>query len=252
MPSMSEIVSGRTDLSEDDHRWLRLLVSEWHLFADLQLLRPGPVGAGPGPQRLLGGGPDPSDHRPDLVVRRRGRRPDRLLARAPGLRRLRQRRGHPDQRGQAARRHPGRRARHPGPARGPGDRGRRAAQEPARRAGAQLPRAGLPGDGGPAGHDDLGRSVPAARRRHQPGLQPAGGRRVHPGRRSWRRRVRQPQRAERVPAAGPDRRPGRRASAHPDRGPVPGRPRTGRRLGDRRCCPAGPPGGPSWSPATPT
>src|ERR687894_274144 len=35
MPSMSEIVSGRTELSEDDQRWLRLLVSEWHLFADL-------------------------------------------------------------------------------------------------------------------------------------------------------------------------------------------------------------------------
>ncbi len=35
MPSMSEIVSGRTDLSEDDQQWLRLLVSEWHLFADL-------------------------------------------------------------------------------------------------------------------------------------------------------------------------------------------------------------------------
>ena len=32
---MSEIVSGRTDLSEDDQQWLRLLVSEWHLFADL-------------------------------------------------------------------------------------------------------------------------------------------------------------------------------------------------------------------------
>jgi two-component sensor histidine kinase len=32
---MSEIVSGRTDLSPDDQRWLRLLVSEWHLFADL-------------------------------------------------------------------------------------------------------------------------------------------------------------------------------------------------------------------------
>jgi two-component sensor histidine kinase len=32
---MSEIVTGRTDLSEDDQRWLRLLVSEWHLFADL-------------------------------------------------------------------------------------------------------------------------------------------------------------------------------------------------------------------------
>ena len=35
MPSMSEIISGRTDLSEDDQQWLRLLVSEWHLFADL-------------------------------------------------------------------------------------------------------------------------------------------------------------------------------------------------------------------------
>jgi two-component sensor histidine kinase len=35
MPSMSEIVSGRTDLTEDDQQWLRLLVSEWHLFADL-------------------------------------------------------------------------------------------------------------------------------------------------------------------------------------------------------------------------
>jgi two-component system, sensor histidine kinase PdtaS len=32
---MSEIVAGRTDLSEDDHKWLRLLVSEWQLFADL-------------------------------------------------------------------------------------------------------------------------------------------------------------------------------------------------------------------------
>src|SRR5215210_1322518 len=35
MPSMSEILSGRTHLSEDEQRWLRLLVSEWHLFADL-------------------------------------------------------------------------------------------------------------------------------------------------------------------------------------------------------------------------
>ena len=35
MPSMSEIISGRTDLSEDDQQWLRLLVGEWHLFADL-------------------------------------------------------------------------------------------------------------------------------------------------------------------------------------------------------------------------
>ena len=32
---MSEIVSRHTDLSDDDQRWLRLLVSEWQLLADL-------------------------------------------------------------------------------------------------------------------------------------------------------------------------------------------------------------------------
>jgi two-component system, sensor histidine kinase PdtaS len=32
---MSEIISERTDLSLDNQDWLRLLVSEWHLFADL-------------------------------------------------------------------------------------------------------------------------------------------------------------------------------------------------------------------------
>jgi two-component system, sensor histidine kinase PdtaS len=35
MPSMSEIVSEHTDLSEADHHWLKLLVSEWQLLADL-------------------------------------------------------------------------------------------------------------------------------------------------------------------------------------------------------------------------
>src|SRR4051794_22657779 len=35
MPSMSEIVAEHTDLSETDQRWLRLLVSEWQLLADL-------------------------------------------------------------------------------------------------------------------------------------------------------------------------------------------------------------------------
>ena len=32
---MSEVVSRHTDLSDDDQRWLRLLVSEWQLLADL-------------------------------------------------------------------------------------------------------------------------------------------------------------------------------------------------------------------------
>jgi two-component sensor histidine kinase len=35
MPSMSEIISEHTDLSEPDHLWLKLLVSEWQLLADL-------------------------------------------------------------------------------------------------------------------------------------------------------------------------------------------------------------------------
>ncbi len=35
MPSMSEIISEHTDLSETDHLWLKLLVSEWQLLADL-------------------------------------------------------------------------------------------------------------------------------------------------------------------------------------------------------------------------
>jgi two-component system, sensor histidine kinase PdtaS len=35
MPSMSEVISEHTDLSEADHHWLKLLVSEWQLLADL-------------------------------------------------------------------------------------------------------------------------------------------------------------------------------------------------------------------------
>jgi len=35
MPSMSEIIAEHTELSDADQRWLRLLVSEWQLLADL-------------------------------------------------------------------------------------------------------------------------------------------------------------------------------------------------------------------------
>ena len=35
MPSMSEVIGQHTELSDDEQEWLRLLVSEWQLFADL-------------------------------------------------------------------------------------------------------------------------------------------------------------------------------------------------------------------------
>jgi two-component sensor histidine kinase len=35
MPSLSDIVAEHTSLSDSEHRWLRLLVSEWQLLADL-------------------------------------------------------------------------------------------------------------------------------------------------------------------------------------------------------------------------
>jgi two-component sensor histidine kinase len=35
MPSMSEIIAEHTDLSDGDHSWLKLVVSEWQLLADL-------------------------------------------------------------------------------------------------------------------------------------------------------------------------------------------------------------------------
>ena len=35
MPSMSEIIAEQTELSDADHHWLRLLVAEWQLLADL-------------------------------------------------------------------------------------------------------------------------------------------------------------------------------------------------------------------------
>jgi two-component system, sensor histidine kinase PdtaS len=35
MPTMSEVIADHTDLSEADQEWLRLLVSEWQLWADL-------------------------------------------------------------------------------------------------------------------------------------------------------------------------------------------------------------------------
>jgi two-component sensor histidine kinase len=35
MPSMSEIIAEHTDLTDSDHQWLKLVVSEWQLLADL-------------------------------------------------------------------------------------------------------------------------------------------------------------------------------------------------------------------------
>src|SRR5512133_3819547 len=46
----------------------------------IQRFRPGPVGAGPRPQRPLGGGAEPADHRSDGTSGRRGGRPYRVRA----------------------------------------------------------------------------------------------------------------------------------------------------------------------------
>src|SRR5215210_1024449 len=35
MPSMSELIAEHCDISDSDHRWLKLVVSEWQLLADL-------------------------------------------------------------------------------------------------------------------------------------------------------------------------------------------------------------------------
>ena len=35
MPSMSEIIAEHTELDDADQRWLKLLVAEWQLLADL-------------------------------------------------------------------------------------------------------------------------------------------------------------------------------------------------------------------------
>ena len=87
MPSMSEIISEHTDLSEADHHWLKLLVSEWQLLADLSF----------SDLVLWVRDHDPNvfwaaaQIRPftgiDVAVRRCRRRSHRLLARAPGVRR---------------------------------------------------------------------------------------------------------------------------------------------------------------------
>jgi hypothetical protein len=102
---MSEMLAEHTALADEEHQQLRLLVSKWQLladlaFSDLVLWMPRPL-----PQRLLGSGADPADHRSDGAAtptssgqrRRSGRPPVRRRrrttcwaissrsARAPGL-----------------------------------------------------------------------------------------------------------------------------------------------------------------------
>ena len=80
MPSMSEIISEHTDLSEADHHWLKLLVSEWQLLADLSFSDLVLWVLDHDPNVFWAAGPDPPVHRSDLAVRRCRRRPHRVLA----------------------------------------------------------------------------------------------------------------------------------------------------------------------------
>ena len=211
MPTMSEIVAEHTELAESEYGVAQ--AAGLRLAADRRpvLLRPRALGPRPRRERLLGSCPDPADHRADLPGRRRGRRPDRLCTRAPGLRCLRERQDHPDQRGQAPGRHPGCGARRPGALSRPGDRGPGAAHQPTRGADAEPAGEGISGNRRPAGRDDHDGAVPGAVRRDQPDARTAGRRRLHPAGRRRRRRLRQSERAQRVPADRADRRSRRRA-----------------------------------------
>ncbi len=72
MPSLSDIVAEHTGLTEADHRWLKLLVSEWQLLADLSFSDLVLWVPDTRRERVLGGGADPADDRTDVAVRRRG------------------------------------------------------------------------------------------------------------------------------------------------------------------------------------
>jgi hypothetical protein len=78
VPSMSEMLAEHTALADEEHQQLRLLVSKWQLladlaFSDLVLWMPRPL-----PQRLLGSGADPADHRSDGAGGRRAGRSHRV------------------------------------------------------------------------------------------------------------------------------------------------------------------------------
>ena len=53
--------------------WLQLLPADWQIIADLSFRRPGAWLPGPGGQGVLAAGPDAPHDRPDGVRRRRGR-----------------------------------------------------------------------------------------------------------------------------------------------------------------------------------
>ena len=113
MPSMSEIITEHTTLSENDHRGCDAGLSEWQLladlaFSDLVLWVPdhdenvfwavAQIRPTTGPTALL------EDVVGDLIAYS----PEHLVSEA-----FCQRRDHPDQRQQAGRRHAGRHPRHP-------------------------------------------------------------------------------------------------------------------------------------------
>ena len=249
---MSEVVSRHTDLSEDDERWLRLLVSEWQLLADLSFSDlvlwvpdrdPNVYWAAAQIRPTTG----PTSLFDDVVGDLIAYSPEHLVSGAFVSGEVIQTSEGKLQAGIPV-------DAHAVPVR-LGDRVIavvRAAHQPARYTRPQLAGAGVPGSRRAPGGDDHRRSLSAARRRDQPGVQPAGGRRVHSDQRGRPGGVREPQRAQRLPPPGPDRRSGRRASADADRGAVPDRRRSGRRLRPVGAVRAQRPPHRTGAPATPT
>ena len=211
MPSMSEIVSGHTDLSEDEHQWLRLLVSEWQLLADLSFSDlvlwvpdrdPNVYWAAAQIRPTTG----PTSLFDDVVGDLIAYSPEHLVSGAFVSGEITQTSEGKLQAGIPV-------DMHAIPVE-LGDRVIAVVEQHTSQLGVRAPSSleqAYLDAAAAAGRDDHRRGVPAARRRDQPGLQPAGGRRVHPDRRRGDVGVRQPERAERVPPARADRRPGRRA-----------------------------------------
>ena len=130
-------------LAEAEHHWLRLLVAEWQLLADLSFSDLVLWVPDRDPNVYWAAAQIRPDHRTDRPVRRRGRRPDRVLAGAPGLRGVLSAGRSPRPATTAAGGMPVDTHAIPVRVRRPGHRRGRAAHQPARHPRAELARAGL-------------------------------------------------------------------------------------------------------------
>ena len=209
VPTLNDLARRHTALTSADIDWLHALVSDWQLladlsFADLVLWAPLQDSSGWVVLAQMRPTTGPTTFHDDVVgsFAPTGARP--FLESAQRERRI-CREGDPEwTRGVPVRRgvDPG----HPG---GPGHRGHRAEHQPELGAHAEPPGADLPQGRGRPGPDGRLRHVSLARPAARAGPLAAGGGRAAPARPVRQGQLREPQRAVRLPQAGPDRRPGR-------------------------------------------